>query len=350
MNTIYVPLIETANEDNSLNTKVEIESKIETDSIAICEITDPLPISEEKCNIVSPNRDNNNDDVEDDDDVTDNEDIQTIVESNVSNKEYFEDILENINDMKVADLKNELEKLNQKIDGRPRKDQLAQRLRDYVTKQLELIYSKKEATSTEIPVLQVVDNKQQIIEQLQNKELINDTQDESMKRDEESISTPTNNDVADISVTTKRKLENEDETAAISEIELKKMKIESSAISDNQQPQIEATQELNSQSVSPITVKGHHLSLLSLNNALNPHRFDQFEVCFVSNIFFFYILLFILLFQLIVIAEFLRDSLVVHFARYIFSTLIHNYHSLKHVSTTSSLPTDKVCFLFQISI
>lgn len=204
-------------------------------------------------------------------------------------REYLENVLENLDNLKVADLRAELEKLGQKVEGRPRKDQLATRLREYVNEQLEALNEPQPGAETE----EVND----FFEEEETK-----TQDKTI-----TLSSGTDGSAPVESTLTQatpeiEEIKLEDETAQVnglvgektqseSQSEASKRKLDESeagetAPSEAKKPKTEETapaeEKKKEGSISAvgscIKVKGTHLAAATLSGILNPHRFDQFEV------------------------------------------------------------------------
>ena len=77
---------------------------------------------------------------------------------------------------------------------------------------------------------------------------------------------------------------------------------------------------------SSLKVKGVGLSVVSLAALLTPHKHDQFELC--------------------VVAELLGDALALHFARYIHSAVLANFHLITAAKAKTAEPVEKVCWFF----
>lgn len=288
MDTIYAPL--ESKEDIVESTTEVRQQELPTETETVLSTVEDLPqvdtIVEEAEEAVEENTSDlvSNDTASNDVDMLneDKDSQQSAEPEDTPSREYLEDILDNINDMKVADLKNELEKLNQKIDGRPRKDQLAQRLREYVKEQLELINNK----TAEKP--QVLPNEEMEIQEVPEQSAFNETTiiDSQISQNGLSSTEESTSEIVS-SEAPKRKLNTEEtlpEEAGASES--KKTKIEEKDDSLNANTEKEITEKIPLSAVgSNVKVKGHHLSVLSLSNALSPHRFDQFEVCSVNSTF-----------------------------------------------------------------
>ena len=79
---------------------------------------------------------------------------------------------------------------------------------------------------------------------------------------------------------------------------------------------------------SSLKVKGVGLSVVSLAALLTPHKHDQFELC--------------------VVAELLGDALALHFARYIHSAVLANFHLITAAKAKTAEPVEKVCFDYEV--
>lgn len=178
----------------------------------------------------------------------------TLIEQNkfTTDKSYLEKTLENLSEMKVADLKIELDKVGIKVESRLKKDQLAQRLRDVLEQSLQqlsessLPKSESDSISTEAELSDSVKRK---------------SPDDMDTSDQESSN---------------KKSKNEEVTCENSE---------TSQLSKNSEAELFKSDAL-SNPLNGLKVKGHHLNVATLHSTLNPHRFDQFEVNSRFNSFF----------------------------------------------------------------
>lgn len=162
----------------------------------------------------------------------------TLIEENAFTKDkaHLESVLVNMNEMKVADLKAELDKLGIKVESRLKKDQLVQRLKEIVQHSL--------ANLTVEKALQ---------------------EPEPMEQESAGENTDQN----------KRK---EPEDVSVEEYVPEEKKIKTESGEEQQQKAVEEVDPSILNPLNGIKVKGHHLNVVSLHSVLSPHRFDQFEV------------------------------------------------------------------------
>lgn len=268
------PVIELSGEPQVIEQKpvkeeepMEPETSVET---AVGSVVAALQVKEEETKMV-----NGSEEIEEPEDKPD--------------REYLENVLENLDNLKVADLRAELEKLGQKVEGRPRKDQLATRLRDYVNEQLETLNEPEpEAEAEEV---------NDFFEEEETK-----TQDTTITLSSgatgsapvESTPTQATPEIEEIKLEDEEAQVNglvEEKTQPESQSEASKRKLDESeagetAPSEAKKPKTEesaAVEEKKKEgSISAvgscIKVKGSHLAAATLSGILNPHRFDQFEV------------------------------------------------------------------------
>lgn len=211
------------------------------------------------------------------DDLTSINDSQISSEDKVIDIAYLDALPGRIENMKVVDIKNELETLGIPIDTKmKKKDQLAKKLKNSVIEMLGRLKNLgKDKQNNKEP-----ENEVSVEIKSENLEILNKEPEETLKRQLVE--------------------ENVDEKQS----SLKKIKTDIKDENDSELLSLETKTPILPATGSEILAKGH-LATVSLHGALNPHRFDQFE--------------------LVVVAELLRDSLLSHFARYIYTSLVYNY-------------------------
>lgn len=254
INSIYSPLVA---DDHVDKKKVDVEDEkpsTQTETVKKEEEEEAQP-----ADTTTESKDEASDD--------DNEDV----EDTTQDKARLEEMLATVNDMKVVDLRNELKALGVKHDSKERKEFLIVKLKAHVEK---LLANMSSAPS-------------------------NETTTEGKKEEQEEKETEGE----------KRKLSDAEENEEDEPSSAKKLKQEETKPEETKEPAVPVTEKQSSPSLSNIVVRGQRLSVLPLGSALNPHRFDQFE--------------------LIVVAELLRDALILHFGRYIFAASIYNYNLIK---------------------
>ncbi|KPM09043.1 hypothetical protein QR98_0075730 [Sarcoptes scabiei] len=264
LNEIYSPLVENCENDIS---KIQNETIKESES--------------EQKDIQSSNQRS------DDQAITiekkENESFQNNIPMSEDRRKNLLSILESINNMKVTELKNELEKLGVKYESRWKKEQLFQKLQTEISE-----------------VLKTLDNNEEQIVPREPKNDCPSTETEIPPADQNLNDSKSINNDEDQNVSAKRK---QDDESHQEENNCKKMKLDK-------------PKSAQSFAALPTNIKvKSNMSLVSLHNALNPHRFDQFE--------------------LIIVAELLRDSLVYHFTRYLYSSIVYNIESMKSSPITS---------------
>lgn len=201
----------------------------------------------------------------------------------------MENVLESIQNFKVTELKNELEKFGIKISSRWKKEQLTQELQKVINESLRILDGEEDISLSQIAKKEDITIK---------------GQDSFDEMSEDNFQNNDNNELKDSECSQKRKFDKLMDTEETSTPKNENKKSKRLNEDETQLKSSDKETELEqSPSTSNIKVKGN-LSTLSLHSALNPHRFDQFE--------------------LIVISEFLRDLLTIHFAHYIYSSIIYN--------------------------
>ncbi|XP_046908268.2 uncharacterized protein LOC124489907 [Dermatophagoides farinae] len=254
---------------------------------------------------------------------------------NEEKKEYIEKLLQTMAGLKVAELKNELEKFYIRFESRWKKEQLFQRLQQVCQESLRILSGEDSGHGHSIGI----DGQQDLT--------IGKSEDINMIDDhyEENQSSPLNSQMDDnedliLLSGQKRKLDDskvanydddnlangddEDESKSKETI-MKKSKSEQQHEQESNDSKIEESpfkqhkKQLmdNNFTAIPSSIKvktgsgQQPLSIVTLQSALNPHRFDQFE--------------------LIIVAEFIRDSLTMHFARYILSSIFECIQQQKSI-------------------
>lgn len=235
--------------------------------------------------------------------------------SNDQKRNYLEQTLISINNFKVSDLKNELDRLDVKYESKWKKEQLYQRLKQVLEEYLKTLNSHQtESDEMEVKDEIQAEDDHTVDESTEGKPDEMETEQENDAQEQKSKQASLNDSTADVEaneekLNLKRKSNESDESCKTEndhDLVSKKIKVEF----DDKKSIEQKPMTLNG-TLSNLNVKGN-LSTVSLQTALTPHKFDQFE--------------------LVVVAELLRDSLTIHFARYILSAIIHNINSKK--STT----------------
>ncbi|XP_027205067.2 uncharacterized protein LOC113798701 [Dermatophagoides pteronyssinus] len=251
--------------------------------------------------------------------------------SNENKKEYVENLLQTMANLKVADLKNELEKFYIRFESRWKKEQLFQRLQQVCQESLRILSGDDDDNNDDKNGDHNVGGDLQNDLTIGKSEDINMTDDHYDENSNQTMDDDEDDDDSKLLPGQKRKLDddstnvadnnNDDDNVADNENEsksketiVKKSKSEQESSNDLKTEESSSYKQHQQQLLdknftaipSSIKVKAGSgqlpLSLVTLHSALNPHRFDQFE--------------------LIIVSEFLRDSLTIHFARYILSSIV----------------------------
>lgn len=227
---------------------------------------------------------------------------------NNEKRKYMENILESIQNFKVTELKNELEKFGIKISSRWKKEQLTQELQKVINESLKILDGQEDIS------LSLIAKKEDIT--IDRQDSFEDMNEEDNQNND--------NDFKESECSQKRKLNddsNNTEEASTTKTENKKLKRSNEDETLSHLKSSDKENELEqSPSPSNIKVKGN-LSTISLHSALNPLRFDQFE--------------------LIVISQFVRDLLTIHFAHYIYSSIVYNIQLGKPIIPIGTLALEQ---------
>ncbi|CAG2104914.1 unnamed protein product [Medioppia subpectinata] len=244
-------------------------------------------------------------------------------------------LLESINDLKVAELRAELEKRGARLKGNHKKADLINKLRQLITQLLEdedvvsddvkndwwaqRILSKENAATDDQTKAEeateptqtdpIVDTNSSVVCEENN---TNETNDVIMIEDEkEGVQNEEQMVIDLVDDKTNDSKPNDvtiEDTPNGSQRTVKRKNDSQSPKESKKAKNIEVAPEVIPTKVTDgcVYVKGgENLTVITLHEALNHQRYDQFEMSIVSEV--------------------IRESLIHHFSHYILSTLIHNY-------------------------